>query len=241
MLSIEIRMSISGGKWNPFMSPFKATLISRFALSMLPSRPFRCSQRHQAHLHFLAGVITKDKTVLKGSKFTGIFAFGKEDFQSLRNRAPWFQPGVKFTWRKALQHIRFHCAILSSFPSPLPPQYIKGHGLIWGTNSALKAQTRWYVLKIPPSQKWICRGLLGWRQELWLHLYTDSFPDEISPMADRTLCGPQASSESVMEGREFSYQLCDWQWWWRGGVVKRNTFLNLYIVLMLGEVVVLEK
>lgn len=51
------------------MPLFTATLISWLPLSMLPSKPFRCSQRHQAHLHFLAGVITKDKRVLKGSKF----------------------------------------------------------------------------------------------------------------------------------------------------------------------------
>ena len=119
MLSIEIRMSISGSNWNPFMSPFKATLISRFALSMLPSRPFRSSQRHQTHLHFLAGVITKDKTVLKGSKFTGVFAFGKEDFQSLWNSAPWFQPGVKFTLEESIiaYSISLHHIFLLSLPT----------------------------------------------------------------------------------------------------------------------------
>ena len=138
-------MSIASSNWNPFMSPFKATLISHFPLSMLPSRPFRCSQRHQTHLHFLAGVITKDKTVLKGSKFTGVFAFGKENFQSLWNTAPWFQPGVNFTPEDS---IRTDSISLSVFP-PFPPNLLlskyKGHGLIGERNYALELQIRCLV------------------------------------------------------------------------------------------------
>ena len=145
MLTVEIRVSIAGSNWNPFMSSFKATLISRFPLSMLPSRPFRCSQRHQTHLHFLAGVITKDKTVLKGSKFTGVFAFAKENSQSLWNAAPWFQPGVKFTPEDSVIAYSIPLRVLSSFPSHLLLGITEGHGLTWGRNSALELQIRCLV------------------------------------------------------------------------------------------------
>lgn len=82
---------------------------------MLPSRPFRCSQRHQTHLHFFAGVITKDKRVLKGSKFTHWSpCIWKRKLSITPNSAPWFQPGVKFTQGEKSQHIIFHCTVFSS-------------------------------------------------------------------------------------------------------------------------------
>ena len=174
-------MSIAGSNWNPFMSPFKkATLISHFPLSMLPSRPFRCSQRHQTHLHFLAGVITKDKTVLKGSKFTGVFAFGKENFQSLWNTAPWFQPGVNFTPEDS---IRTDSISLRVFP-PFPPnllfsKYNKGHGLIGERNSAERNSVTDQVFGQLTFTSWTSR----------LHILKISLPWEFpgSPVF-RTLC-----------------------------------------------------
>lgn len=82
---------------------------------MLPSRPFRCSQRHQTHLHFFAGVITKDKRVLKGSKFTHWSpCIWKRELSITPNSAPWFQPGVKFIQGGKSQHIIFHCTVFSS-------------------------------------------------------------------------------------------------------------------------------
>lgn len=146
------------------MPLFTATLISWLPLSMLPSKPFRCSQRHQTHLHFWAGVITKDKKVLKGSKFIHwslciwkrelsitpeqrslisarckIHAAGKSR-NILYFMAPYFPPS------STLQRLD-QCSMLSTGDREawlvFPHNLFQGHRLwaIWGRNSALKSQT----------------------------------------------------------------------------------------------------
>lgn len=81
--------------------------------------------------------------MLKGLKFTGVFAFGKENFQSLWNAAPWFQPGVKSFPEDSIIAYSFHCGTLPPFFPPL--SITEGHGLIWGRNSALELQIRCLV------------------------------------------------------------------------------------------------
>lgn len=72
---------------------------------MLPSRLFKTSQRHQTHLHFWAGVITI-RECCRVQDSSGR-AFGKENFQSLQNTAPWFQPGVP-RGQETVCHISLH-------------------------------------------------------------------------------------------------------------------------------------
>lgn len=148
-----------------------------------------------------------------------------------------------------------------SFPCWSHSQYTQGHSVVrnsafnyrqvvWATHFLFTSSThRWHILKplqdiilkMPPSQKWICSGQLSWRQEMWLYLNTDLFSDEISWMVDNTLHGSHAPSQSgwmlSLVGRQFRYQLYYWQRWVEEWSYKKWTsFLCLFwLFALMGE------
>lgn len=170
---------------------------------MLPSRPFRCSQRHQTHLHFFAGVITKDKRVLKGSKFTHWSpCIWKRKLSITPNSAPWFQPGVKFTQGEKSQHIIFHCTVFSS--SLLTAKALSCSRLSTG------ARTAW--LLFPPDLILsTSRSQLDMEQELALKVQTNYLKN---PLSLHLLCS-QGTYFEIFTGHyawNASFPEVDMQW-----------------------------
>lgn len=129
------------------MKPIYVTLQGNINFPLSPinaSRPFRCSQRHQTHLHFLAGVITKDKVVLKGSKIHWSLCILERELSITLEQLLLISARCKIHPEDSIIAYSIPLRVLSSFPSQSPPQYNRGR-LIWGRNSALELQIRCLV------------------------------------------------------------------------------------------------
>jgi len=84
---VKMRVSISDSNSNPFMSPFKATLISWLALINATIKTIQDFSKASDSFALLSGSYYR-KRVLKGSRFIRVCASGKENLQSLQNTAP---------------------------------------------------------------------------------------------------------------------------------------------------------